>query len=68
MIDINKNPFTVIRVAKQEWKGEKRIDIREHIRSRAEGEIVPTKKGINVTPDLGKQVLGALESVLTSGK
>lgn len=67
MIDIQKNSLTVIRINKIEYKGVPRIDIREYVQSRSSDDKVPTKKGINVSPDQAKAVIEALGRVINLG-
>ncbi len=64
---ITKNAREVVFLSLSEFKGRRLIDIRVHVPGEAEGDWVPTRKGVSLSVSLYpafKQALGQLEEAL----
>lgn len=63
-VDIRKNNHEVIRVVKQGYKGKTFLGIRVWFEN-DDGELKPSKTGINIPIDKAPEVLGAMLSVVS---
>lgn len=61
-MDIEKEGTEIIRINVNEFKGRKYLDIRNFYKG-ADGEYLPTKKGISIPLELKDKVLEAIKEL-----
>lgn len=66
--EFGKNSMTRVLVRRQNYRGQPRVDVREWAVPLAEdGDLTPTKRGINLRPDQVPRLIEALEAAITDG-
>ena len=63
LVIFRKNAREAVGVACTEWRGQLRVDVRIYAQAIGEDDLVPTRKGISIPPDIFPAVLEAVRKL-----